>query len=166
MVSLCSAVTVSYRFSKKRCGCKPIDYLLHRYCYGHFCRHGPYDCLDWVRFVTFNAIDLQEAASNTDATTTMEYGYGLFKASATDGASNNTISNCVITLNRVNTTAPTTGPAFQGSNGIALLVCAQLLMQTTITVTATSGASSNNKFYSNTIQNVNNGICMSGFADE
>ena len=117
-------------------------------------------------FVTFNAIDLQEAASNTDATTTMEYGYGLFKASATDGASNNTISNCVITLNRVNTTAPTTGPAFQGSNGIALLVCAQLLMQTTITVTATSGASSNNKFYSNTIQNVNNGICMSGFADE
>ncbi|MEI6412410.1 MAG: hypothetical protein WCR52_23665, partial [Bacteroidota bacterium] len=114
-------------------------------------------------YVTFDGINLQEAAANTDATTTMEYGYGLFKASATDGANNNAIKNCTITLNRVNNTAPTSGPAFQGSNGIALLACTQLAMQTVITVTAASGASSNNTFYSNTIQNVNNGICLSGF---
>lgn len=114
-------------------------------------------------YVTIDGIDLFESAANTTAATMMEYGYGLFKASATDGASNNTIRNCTITLNRNNVTAPTTGPAFQGSNGITLLACTPTTMQTNLTVTAATGASSNNKFYTNTIQNVNCGICLSGF---
>jgi hypothetical protein len=114
-------------------------------------------------YVTIDGIDLTDP-NTASATTMMEYGYGLFKASATDGANNNTIQNCTITLNRNNNTAPTSGPAFQGSNGIALLACTQVAMQTGITVTAASGASSNNKFYSNTIQNVNAGITLSGFA--
>ena len=114
-------------------------------------------------YVTIDGINLTDP-NTASATTMMEYGYGLFKASATDGANNNTIQNCTITLNRNNNTAPTTGPAFQGSNGIALLASTQVAMQTSITVTAASGASSNNRFYSNTIQNVNAGITLSGFA--
>ncbi|MCB0574919.1 MAG: hypothetical protein KDC61_10185, partial [Saprospiraceae bacterium] len=46
---------------------------------------------DWV---TIDGIDLQDAAGNTDATTTMEYGYGLFKASDANGCQHNTIKNC------------------------------------------------------------------------
>ncbi|MBU3662207.1 MAG: hypothetical protein FGM41_03295, partial [Bacteroidetes bacterium] len=55
-------------------------------------------------FVTINGIDLLDPATNTTATTCMEYGYGLYKLNANDGANNNTIQNCVITLNRVNST--------------------------------------------------------------
>ena len=115
-------------------------------------------------YVTIDGINLLDKAANTTALTTMEYGFGLFKVDGTNGASNNTIKNCVVTLNRVNTTAPTSGPAFAGSNGIALLNCTPTTMQTSITTTTTNGVSSNNKFYTNTIQNVNAGITLIGFA--
>ena len=71
---------------------------------------------DWV---TIDGIDLQDAPGNTDATTTMEYGYGLFKSSGTDGCQNVTIKNCTITLNRVNNGA-WTGNGHKGSIGITL----------------------------------------------
>jgi hypothetical protein len=116
-------------------------------------------------FVTINAIDLQENVLNTTPTTQMEVGYGFYKASATDGANNNLIQNCTITLNRNNNTA-STGPRLNasGSVGIELMACTPTAVGTTITVTSVAGASSNNKFYSNTIQNVNFGISLGGFA--
>ncbi|MFN0189395.1 MAG: hypothetical protein ACKVQV_11910, partial [Bacteroidia bacterium] len=120
-------------------------------------------------YVTIDGINLSEAAGNTTPTTQMEYGYGLFKASDTNGANNNTIQNCVITLNRNNTTASAVGfggsaGVIGGSIGIAVANCTPVTNTTLITVTTAGGASSNNKFYSNTIQNVNTGIALAGFA--
>ncbi len=56
-------------------------------------------------YITFDGIDLSEAAANTTTTTVMEFGYGLFLASAANGSQNNTIKNCTITLNRIQNTA-------------------------------------------------------------
>jgi hypothetical protein len=52
-----------------------------------------------IDYVTIDGIDIRENASNTTAASQMEYGYGLFKLSATDGAQFDTIkkshtSNC------------------------------------------------------------------------
>ncbi len=113
---------------------------------------------DWV---TIDGIDLQESAANLDVTTQMEFGYGLFKASATDGAQNNTIKNCTITLSNLNNTA-WTAPGHNGSTGIAVL---NGLYTATgaVTVTAATGSNSNNKFYGNTVQNCNAGVVFIGF---
>lgn len=112
-------------------------------------------------FVTIDGIDLLDPATNTTATTTMEFGYGFFKASATDGANNNTVRNCTITMNRINSTSAT-GPRWQGSVGIELSACSPSAVGTSITQTSIAGASSNNRFYSNTIQNCNGGIALGG----
>ena len=116
-------------------------------------------------FVTINQIDLLEAVSNTTPTTQMEVGYGFYKSSITDGCNNNTIQNCTITLNRNNNTA-SSGPRFNasGSVGIEVMACTPSAVGTTISATSIAGASSNNKFYANTIQNVNFGIALGGFA--
>lgn len=116
-------------------------------------------------YVTINQIDLAEAAANTTPTTQMEVGYGFYRASATDGANNNTVQNCTITLNRNNNTA-SSGPRSNatGSVGIEVMACTPSAVGTTISATTIAGASSNNKFYGNTIQNVNFGIALGGFA--
>ena len=51
-------------------------------------------------FVTINGIDFFDPNATNPAT--MEYGIGLFKASLSDGAQNNTIKNCVITVKNIN----------------------------------------------------------------
>jgi hypothetical protein len=112
-------------------------------------------------FVTINGIDLFDP--NTTVPASMEFGYGFFKSSATDGCQNNTIQNCVITLNRVNN-APGSGPALEGSKGIEMVNATSSAHTTNLTITSASGANSNNKFYSNTIQNCNLGISISGFS--
>lgn len=56
---------------------------------------------DWV---TIDGIDLLDPVANTSNITTMEVGFGLYRASTTDGVNNVTIKNCLITLNRQNTT--------------------------------------------------------------
>lgn len=113
-------------------------------------------------YITFDGIDLQEAAANTTTTTVMEFGYGLFLASATDGCQNNTIQNCTITLNRVQNTA-WTAPGHNGSVGIA--VSNGLHTATgAVTITAATGSNSFNKFYTNTIQNCNAGIALVAYA--
>ncbi len=114
-------------------------------------------------YITINGIDLIDKVANTTATTTMEYGYGLFKASGTDGAQNNTIRNCVVTLNRVNNVAWLTVGG-NGSIGITVNNTTYNASSTNITVTAATGSNSFNKFYSNTIQNCNSGIVFHGFA--
>lgn len=111
-------------------------------------------------YVTIDGIDLEESVGNTTATTVMEFGYALFKASGTDGCQNNTIQNCTITLNRVQSTAWTVG--HNGSIGIAVFNVTSLA-SAAVTVTAPSGSNSFNKFYSNTIQNCNSGIAFNGF---
>lgn len=126
-------------------------------------------------YVTINGIDLTENSANSTAAASaatqaaaagilMEYGYAFFKTSATDGAQNNTIRNCVVTLNRLNWTAAGSGPLFPGSTGIEVMNCTPAATQTSLTVSAASGRSSNNKFYNNTVQNCNIGIALGGYA--
>jgi len=114
-------------------------------------------------YVTIDGLDLQESAANTTTATVMEFGYGLFLASATNGSQNNTIKNCVITLNRLQNTG-WTGAGYNGSTGIAVLN-SLATASGAVTITAASGTNSNNKFYTNTIQNCNAGIVFKGFAD-
>ena len=114
-------------------------------------------------YVTIDGIDLTENASNTSNPSTMEYGIGMFKSSATNGCQFNTIQNCTITLSIINNAAGTS-PAFDGSRGINVVNSLITTQTTAVTVTAASGSNSNNKFYSNTIKNTNIGIALFGFA--
>ncbi|MEI6680971.1 MAG: hypothetical protein WCO44_00005 [Bacteroidota bacterium] len=106
-------------------------------------------CLQGTDYITFDGIDV------TDPSATVEWGYAILKASATDGAQYVTIKNCNITMNKTNTA--TVG--IYANNVLPSSPVAQL------TVTALSGANSNIKIYSNTIQNCYNGIWISGYAD-
>lgn len=114
-------------------------------------------------YVTIDGIDLTENASNTANPATMEYGIGMFKASATNGCQNNQIKNCVITLSNVNN-ASGTSPSFDGSRGINVVNALITTQTSAVTVTSAAGSNSNNQFYSNTIRNTNIGIALSGFA--
>jgi trimeric autotransporter adhesin len=103
-------------------------------------------------YVTINGIDLQENAANTTATTQMEWGYALLKVSGTDGARNNTIKNCKVTLNQANALSA------------GVYVANHTIASTTgLIVTAASGTNSNNKFLSNIITNTYNAYSLSGF---
>lgn len=113
-------------------------------------------------YVRIDGIDLLDPATNTTATTSMEYGYGIFKSSATNGAQNNIIKNCTITLNQVNNTSWTVGHI--GSTGIAMHNTTHAAAATSITVSSAAGRSAFNKFYSNTIKNCNVGISLVGYA--
>ena len=115
-------------------------------------------------YVTIDGIDLQENPANTTNPSTMEYGYGLYKAASTNGAQNNTIKNCTITLNRINNASGNATAAPDGSRGIDVLNVLDTVSNAAVTVTSADGTNSNNKFYSNTIQNVNIGIAVIGFA--
>ncbi len=92
-------------------------------------------------YVTFNGIDLTERLNNVTTTTQMEYGYALFRASATDGCQHVTIRNSTVTLDRINTatvaiwSAPSTAAA--PNTGLA--------------ATSADGANSFNKVYGNTV---------------
>jgi hypothetical protein len=112
-------------------------------------------------YVTINGIDIVD--NNAANPATMEYGYAFYKASLNDGCQNNTIKNCVITLNRINN-ASSTAPMVEGSTGIIVMNATAIAATTVLTPTAAVGANSNNKFYSNTIQNCNYGIAIIGYA--
>jgi hypothetical protein len=114
-------------------------------------------------YVTIDGIDLEEKTTGTlNPTTLMEFGYGLFKASATNGCQNNTIKNCTITLNRLQNTAWTAA----GHNGSIGIIASNATTAATpsLTITDLNGSNSFNRFYSNTIQNCNAGIVLVGFA--
>lgn len=114
-------------------------------------------------YVTIDGINFNENAANSGAAL-MEYGIGLFKNSGTDGANNNTIINCTITMNRANvTTATSTALSFHGSHGIWLTNATPIAATTSITVTSAAGSSSNNRIYNDTIRNVNTAIALCGF---
>src|SRR5436190_2082579 len=100
---------------------------------------------DWV---TIDGIDITDP--NTTNPGTMEFGYGFFKASVSDGAQNNTIRNCVITLRTVNNVGGS-GTAQEGSRGIEVVNALHTAHTTALTISTFAGTNSNNKFYTNTI---------------
>jgi hypothetical protein len=92
-------------------------------------------------YVTIENLDIRSTATGTS-----DFGIGLYNASATDGATNNTIQNVTVTMNRTNTS----------SKGFSSAV--------PTTPTAAGGANSSNTFKDFTIKNVNAGIILTGNA--
>lgn len=105
-------------------------------------------------FVTFDGFTLQENASNTTiaaATNNMtEFGVGFFGATATNGSQNNTIQNCTISMG-------STYPSATGIFSTSTLSTADV-GTTAQAASSAAGLHSNNKFYSNTVSNVNHGF--------
>ncbi len=116
-------------------------------------------------FVTIDGLTFTDG--NTTNPATMEYGLGLFKLSAGDGANNNTIQNCIFNMQRINNVTGGT-PMVEGSVSILVInsVANNILSLTPTNggTSATNGTNSNNKFYTNTINGGNYGIVLSGFA--
>lgn len=108
-------------------------------------------------YITIDGFTLQENPANTITTpgtnNMTEFGVGLFYASPTDGAKNNTIKNCTITLNRTyaNTFGIYSNVTHSASDVIALA-----------DITSPGGSNSNLTISGNTISNVNIGICVVG----
>ena len=104
-------------------------------------------------YVTIDGIDLYDP--NTTNPATMEYGFALFKASASNGCQNDSIKNCFITLSRVNNASGNTGtvgPSFEGSKGIMVINATDIADTIALTINSTSGTNSYNIFITNTIQ--------------
>lgn len=117
-------------------------------------------------FVTIDGLTFTDG--NTANPATMEFGVGLFKASAGDGANNNTIQNCIFNMQRVNNASGST-PTVEGSVGILVINSIATAATTALTPTnggtlATNGTNSGNRFYTNTINGGNYGIVLNGFA--
>lgn len=111
-------------------------------------------------YVTIDGIDINDP--NTTNPSTMEFGFGLFKSSTSDGCQNNTIKNCVITLNRINN-ASSSGWVAPGSRGIDVVNSLTGSHTTSLVPASAAGANSANIFSNNTIQNCNVGIAVSGY---
>jgi len=94
--------------------------------------------------ITFDGVDINGTAA-------VEYGYLVRNSSATNGAQNNTIKNCSVSLNRGNTTS-TSAAIFQSASTTA----------GGFTPTAATGANSQNKYYNLTISNAIVGIYLLG----
>ena len=110
--------------------------------------------LSGADYITFDGIDLLDPTTNTTTTTQMEWGYAFLKVDGTNGSQFNTIRNCTVTLQKINT-------ASYGIYSANHTTAAT----TALTVTAFTGTNSANSFYSNTIQNCYSGIWMGGYAD-
>lgn len=119
--------------------------------------------LNGVDNVIINKIDFtDDTIVNTTDATRMEYAVGLFKRINNDGAKNNSIQNCNITLYR-NHTSTGTSPMPSGSTGILMLNTTYNAATTPLTPTNTNGSNSNNKFYNNNITEVGTGIYLFGY---
>lgn len=114
-------------------------------------------------YVTINGIDVRDNPANTTNPSTMEYGYALYKPTSSNGCQFVTIKNCTITLSNVNN-ATAQNPMTEGSAGI-LVMNASATAAIVVYGPVAGGGNSNNKFYSNTIQNCNIGISMVGATD-
>lgn len=104
-------------------------------------------CIRGGDYITFNGIDVSSGGS-----TTLENGYRIVNASDVNGATNNTIQNTAITLNRAGTATVGIFQSTVTGNGNGAGV----------TPTAASGANSNNRYYNLTIRNVYSGIYLLG----
>lgn len=101
-------------------------------------------CLAGADYVTFDGIDV---TINTGSA--VEYGFLVRNLGQIDGATNNTIKNTAITLNRTNTSSVGILQTISSTGGGT-------------TPTSLTGANSTNKFYNLTIQNVYNGVYLLG----
>jgi trimeric autotransporter adhesin len=110
---------------------------------------------DWITITGFNMV---ENAANTTTTPTTsnnmtEWGVALLYVTTTNGAQNNTISNCTIDLNRT----------YQNTFGIYSNSTHSTTAPTTVaTATTTAGGNSGLAIKGNTITDVNNGIIVVG----
>ncbi|MBK0404965.1 hypothetical protein I5M27_18390, partial [Adhaeribacter sp. BT258] len=95
-------------------------------------------------YFTFDGIDISIASGSA-----LEYGYLIRNASASNGATNNTIQNASITLNRSNTSSIALLQS-SGSTGGGF------------TPTNATGTNQNNTYSNLSIQNVYNGILLNG----
>ncbi|MEJ7738951.1 MAG: hypothetical protein WKF97_16115 [Chitinophagaceae bacterium] len=114
-------------------------------------------------YVTIDGIDVKDNVANATNPSTMEYGYALYKSSLSNGSQFVTITNCVITLNKINN-ALGTAPMVDGSTGILVVNSTATAAITVLAPTTAAGTNSNNSLYSNTIQNCNTGIALIGRA--
>ncbi len=111
-------------------------------------------------YLIFDSIDLSENPLNTASTIASnnmtEFGVAFFYATTTNGAQNNTFSNCTITLNTGGTNYPNTFGVFStaATNSINGTSAAS--------INNISGSHSNNKLYGNTIIDANFGIAIVG----
>jgi hypothetical protein len=83
---------------------------------------------------------------------TTEWGVALLTSTANNGAKNNTIQNCTITLDKTNAASVGVYTAHHTAASA-----------TALTVTLPLGTNSNNKFYNNTVQNCYSGYSLTGF---
>ena len=108
-------------------------------------------------YITIDGLTLQENASNTTSTLASnnmtEFGVALFYTTSTDGAQNNTIKNCSISLNRTSTN---TFGIFSNSNTNATA------MNISNQASNLAGSNSNLSITGNNISNVNQGIIVAG----
>ncbi len=113
-------------------------------------------------YITISGFTMQENPANTitdgNSNNNMtEFGVALFYASTTNGAQYNTIKNCIISLNKTNSS----------TFGIYSNVRhSSTNMSTTADISSFAGSNSYNKFYGNTISNVNMGITLIGSATD
>ncbi len=106
-------------------------------------------------YITIQGFTLQENAANVTNTLASndktEFGVALFYATTLDGATNNTIQNNIISLSAT----------YQNAIGIYSTTTHSASAPTTAAIaTNNSGTNVNNKYYSNTISNVGNGILL------
>ena len=87
-------------------------------------------------YATFTNIDVAETSTNTTTATQMEFGYALFRASATDGCQNVSITGATISLNKANTS--TIG--IWGANSLATATTAVVATGAVFTVVAAGAA--------------------------
>ncbi len=104
-------------------------------------------------YITFDGIDVQNS-SNTNNNTRMEWGYAILKASETDAAKNIVIKNCVVTLDKANTSSR----GIYINNHIAT-------SNTQLTIADVAGIHENIIIQNNTIENSYQGIYASGYTD-
>lgn len=104
-------------------------------------------------YITLDGFSMIENSANVATTAMTEFGVALFYATTTNGAQNNTIKNCSITLNKTNTNTYGIYSNTMHSSTSGTVSAA---------ITNITGANSNNKLYSNTISNTNIGIVMNG----
>jgi hypothetical protein len=104
-------------------------------------------------YVTIDGFILQENALNTTTSTMTEFGVALFYANTTNGAQNNTIQNCTITLNKINVN---TVGIYSNVRHTATNVTS------TADISNFTGSNSSNKYYGNSITNANIGIALVG----
>ncbi|PZF74584.1 beta strand repeat-containing protein [Taibaiella soli] len=107
--------------------------------------------------LTIDSLNLSESASNTTATTAMEWGYALLKLNSIapyDGCQHVTISHSTISLGTIATEVTGIYGNTHVSSSTTALAAASAV---------TGDANSYNNFYGNTISNCHRGISMTGF---